>query len=58
MSLRLTGNRLGQILIPTTVGIVAGSVGVGAVLAVTAGALGGAALSVRGVRVDVAPEPD
>ena len=58
MSLRLTGNRLGQILIPTTVGIVAGSAGVGAVLALTAGALGGAALSVRGVRIDAATEPN
>src|SRR4029453_19088786 len=46
MSLRLTGNRLGQVLIPSAVGLVAAGVGAAGVLAATAAALaavGGAA---------------
>jgi alkanesulfonate monooxygenase SsuD/methylene tetrahydromethanopterin reductase-like flavin-dependent oxidoreductase (luciferase family) len=36
MSLRLTGNRLGQVLIPSTVGLLAAGVGAAGVLAATA----------------------
>ena len=50
MSLRLTGNRLGQVLIPSTIGLVAAGVGAAGVLWATAGALavvGAAALRLR-----------
>jgi len=40
MSLRLTGNRLGQVVIPSAVGAVAAGVGAAGVLWTTAGALG------------------
>jgi hypothetical protein len=39
MSLRLTGNRLGQVVIPSTVGFLAAGVGSAGVLWATAGAL-------------------
>lgn len=47
MSLRLAGNRLGQTLVPMSVGFVAATTGVGGVLAVTGAALLGASLTVR-----------
>ena len=47
MSLRLTGNRLGQVVIPSVVGIVAVGVGAAGVLWATAAALGGAAVAAR-----------
>jgi MFS family permease len=40
IGLRLTGNRLGQVLIPSTVGLVASAAGVAGVLWATAGTLG------------------
>jgi MFS family permease len=43
IGLRLTGNRLGQVLIPSTVGLVASAAGVGGVLWATAAALGAVA---------------
>jgi MFS family permease len=52
MSLRLTGNRLGQVLVPSIVGMVAGSFGVAAVLWVTAAGLGWIALAARKLSVD------
>lgn len=45
MSLRLTGNRLGQVLIPSVAGVLAAGAGAAGVLACTAAGLGGAALA-------------
>jgi MFS family permease len=47
MSLRLTGNRLGQVVIPSAVGVFAVGVGAAGVLGVTAAALAGVALAAR-----------
>jgi MFS family permease len=52
MSMRLAGNRLGQTVVPSSIGLVAAATGVGGVMAVTGAALLGAAMSVRGVAVD------
>lgn len=52
MSLRLTGNRLGQVVIPSVVGIVAVSVGAAGVFWATAAALGGAAVAARRLPTD------
>jgi MFS family permease len=51
MSLRLTGNRLGQVLVPSAVGLVAGGLGVAGVLWVTAAGLGWVALAARRLTV-------
>ena len=40
MSLRLTGNRLGQVVVPTAAGVLAAGAGVAGVLWITAAALG------------------
>lgn len=45
LSLRLTGNRLGQVVIPLAAGAIAGSAGAGAVFVLTGGLLAGAAVS-------------
>nr|WP_254925701.1 MULTISPECIES: MFS transporter [unclassified Rhodococcus (in: high G+C Gram-positive bacteria)] len=45
LSLRLTGNRLGQVVIPLVAGTFAGSAGAGAVFYLTGGLLAGAAAS-------------
>jgi MFS family permease len=47
MSLRLVGNRLGQVLVPSLVGLVAVGVGVSGVLGVSAVALASAGVAVR-----------
>jgi MFS family permease len=52
MALRLTGNRLGQMVVPTATGLVAAGAGTAGVLAMTAAVLIGAGLSVRGADVD------
>ena len=52
MSLRLTGNRLGQVLVPSVVGLVAGGFGVAAVLWVTAAGLGWVAFAARRLTVE------
>ena len=52
MSLRLTGNRLGQVLIPSTVGLLAAGVGSAGVLWATAGALALAGAAARRLHVD------
>jgi MFS family permease len=57
MSLRLTGNRLGQVLIPSAVGAVAAGVGAAGVLWATAAALAVATGAARGMRRDP-PMPD
>ncbi|OKI62358.1 hypothetical protein A6A27_05065 [Micromonospora sp. CB01531] len=49
MSLRLTGNRLGQLLIPTAAGVVAAGAGAAGVLGFTAAGLAVAALAARGL---------
>jgi MFS family permease len=53
MSLRLTGNRLGQVLLPSAVGVVAAGAGAAGVLAVTAAGLTAAATAAR--RLDQRP---
>jgi len=55
MSLRLTGNRLGQVLIPSAVGLVAAGVGAAGVLAATAGALAVVGVAARRLAVDGGP---
>jgi MFS family permease len=55
MSLRLTGNRLGQVLIPSTVGLLAAGVGSAGVLWATAGALVLAGAAARRLHVDGGP---
>jgi MFS family permease len=52
MSLRLTGNRLGQVLIPSAVGLVAAGVGAAGVLAATAAALAAVGIAARRLAVD------
>jgi MFS family permease len=52
MSLRLTGNRLGQVLIPSAVGAVAAGIGAAGVLWATAAALAIATGAARGMRAD------
>ena len=52
MSLRLTGNRLGQVLIPSAVGLVAAGVGAAGVLAATAAALAAVGVASRRLAVD------
>ena len=63
MSLRLTANRLGQVVLPTALGAVAVGSGAAGVLWLTAAALGAAGLAARGVRASTplpvpAPAPD
>ncbi|SOD99326.1 MFS transporter [Blastococcus haudaquaticus] len=57
MSLRLTGNRLGQVLIPSAVGLVAAGVGAAGVLAATAAALAVVGVAARRLAVDGGPTP-
>jgi MFS family permease len=52
MSLRLTGNRLGQVVIPSAVGLVAAGVGAAGVLWATAAALAAAGAAARRLAVD------
>ena len=49
MSLRLTGNRLGQVLIPSAAGVLAAGAGAAGVLACTAAGLAGAAVAGTGL---------
>ncbi|MCX4469830.1 MFS transporter [Micromonospora sp. NBC_01655] len=49
MSLRLTGNRLGQVLIPSVAGALAAGAGAAGVLACTAAGLAGAAVAATGL---------
>jgi MFS family permease len=56
MSLRLTGNRLGQVLIPSTVGLLAAGLGSAGVLWATAGALALVGAASRRLQVDVGSE--
>ncbi|WP_051706150.1 MFS transporter [Nocardioides aequoreus] len=58
MSLRLTGNRLGQVVVPTAAGAFAVSAGAAGVLWLTAGALAGAAVLARTLTQPQSPGPD
>lgn len=49
MSLRLTGNRLGQVLVPTAAGLVAAGSGAGGVLLLTAVGLAAVGVTARGL---------
>ncbi|GIE28739.1 hypothetical protein Ait01nite_017840 [Actinoplanes italicus] len=49
MSLRLTGNRLGQVVIPSAAGVLAAGAGATGVLAITAAGLAGAAVAAGGL---------
>jgi MFS family permease len=55
MSLRLTGNRLGQVVIPSTVGALAAGVGSAGVLWATAAALALVATAARRIATDTGP---
>jgi MFS family permease len=55
MSLRLTGNRLGQVLLPSAVGLVAAGVGAAGVLTATAAALAVVGVAARRLAVDGGP---
>jgi MFS family permease len=60
MSLRLVGNRFGQVVVPSGIGLVAAGLGAAGVLWVTAGTLLGAAAASRSVPMDggaAAPRP-
>ncbi|WP_067177626.1 MFS transporter [Microtetraspora niveoalba] len=56
MSLRLVGNRTGQVLIPSAAGLVAAGLGAGGVLWITAFSLGWAGVAARRLPVDPAGE--
>ena len=56
MSLRLTGNRLGQVLLPSAVGLLAAGFGAAGVLWATAGALAVVGAAARRLSVDGGPE--
>ena len=52
LALRLAGNRIGQVVLPSAVGVVAAGLGASGVLLTCAGVVGGTLLLVRGVRLD------
>ena len=58
MSLRLTGNRLGQVVIPSAVGLLAAGFGAAGVLWATAGALAAVGAAARRLAVDGNPGRD
>ena len=55
MSLRITGNRLGQVTIPAMAGLAAAGLGTGGVFVATGLLLGVAGLAVRRLPMDDAP---
>jgi hypothetical protein len=55
MSLRLTGNRFGQVVVPSVAGLLAAGAGPAGVIWLTAGALAGVGLASR--RLTSAPPP-
>jgi MFS family permease len=58
MSIRLVGNRLGQVVIPSMMGLLAAGLGAAGVLWLTAGALVGAATAGRSVPMDTRAPDD
>jgi hypothetical protein len=55
MSLRLTGNRVGQVVVPSTAGLLAAGAGAGGVLVLTAAGL--VAVGVAARRIESAAPP-
>jgi MFS family permease len=58
IALRITGNRIGQVLIPSAVGVVAGGLGVAGVLWATSAALVAVTFGVRGIRDSATPREE
>ncbi|HEY9350711.1 MAG TPA: MFS transporter [Acidothermales bacterium] len=58
IALRITGNRIGQVLIPSAVGVVAGGLGVAGVLWATSAALVAVTFGVRGLRDSATPREE
>ncbi len=58
LSLRLAGNRVGQVVIPTTLGVAAVGTGAPGVLAATGVAVGASGLLLRGFSIDRRDDPD
>ena len=52
LALRLAGNRVGQVVLPSAIGVVAAGLGAGGVFLASAVVLGGTLLLLRGVRLD------
>lgn len=52
VALRLAGNRIGQVVLPSASGIVAAGVGAGGALLASAAVVGGTVLLLRGMRLD------
>jgi MFS family permease len=58
IALRITGNRIGQVLVPSAVGLIAGGLGAGGVLWMMSATLLGAGLGVRGLHDSAAPHEE
>jgi MFS family permease len=58
MSLRLTGNRVGQVVVPSAAGLLAAGTGVGGVLALTAASLALVGVAARHIHPDPTPSTD
>jgi len=52
LALRLAGNRVGQVVLPSAIGVVAAGLGAAGVFLASAVVVGGTLLLVRGVRLD------
>jgi MFS family permease len=52
LALRLAGNRVGQVVLPSAIGVVAAGLGAGGVFVASAAVVGGTLLLLRGVRLD------
>lgn len=52
LALRLAGNRVGQVVLPSTIGVMAAGLGAAGVFLASAVAVGGTLLLLRGVRLD------
>jgi MFS family permease len=52
LALRLAGNRVGQVILPSAIGVVAAGLGAGGVFLASAVVVGGTLLLLRGVRLD------
>ena len=57
MSLRLTGNRVGQVVVPSIAGLLAAGTGAGGVLALTAAGLAATAVAARRLNSNAPPPP-
>jgi MFS family permease len=57
MSLRLTGNRVGQVVVPSVAGLLAAGAGAGGVLVLTAAGLAAAGVAARGLDTDPKETP-